>query len=101
MFLRLLCKMAHKLIFLPSTLLRSDIAPRVRGTDPSPRAGSSPAGTMLRHLRQDGLPQADRVRSVPAVSDFLDTPRPMREIAEFRRLDRAGTGNRLSRGQLH
>ncbi|GAA1122508.1 hypothetical protein [Streptomyces javensis] len=38
---------------------------------------------LLRHLRQDGLPQADRVRSVPAVSDFLDTPRPMREIAEF------------------
>ncbi|UTP34974.1 hypothetical protein [Streptomyces rapamycinicus] len=38
---------------------------------------------LLRHLRQDGLPQADRIRSVPAVSDFLDTPRPMREIAEF------------------
>ncbi|MET7938364.1 hypothetical protein [Streptomyces sp. NPDC005322] len=38
---------------------------------------------LLRHLRQDGLPQADRARSVPAVSGFLDTPRPMREIAEF------------------
>ncbi|MDW6064390.1 hypothetical protein SAZ11_48665 [Streptomyces sp. FXJ1.4098] len=38
---------------------------------------------LLRHLRKDGLPQADRARSVPAVSGFLDTPRPMREIAEF------------------
>ncbi|OPF78601.1 hypothetical protein VT50_0218680 [Streptomyces antioxidans] len=38
---------------------------------------------LLRHLRQDGLQHADRAHSAPAVSDFLSTPRPMREIAEF------------------